>query len=779
MRRATAWPSRSSGYVPAAAIPAAAHPRRRARYRARSGLQARPPAALPGGAGRRRRRRRPAAGGAAASRRRRRDPARVRPRPGVRSRADARPARAAATNLAGRPAGDVGRGADRAVGWNPDPPCARLQLGERHAARLDPRRHRSHRRGHAAPADPGSCRAGRDPGGREPFQRRHGRRGVQRRAGHHRRRSSVIWRGHGAIRIHRVRRRIDRCLCRLSRRRPDAGRRGRPAGDPGHAGHRLRELSRRRPRPCVWHRGRRRRGRGDRALRVRDRQAPWNAAARLLEPARLRPQRDPVHPRRRGAARLAIGARRGTRGGNVRDHAADPSSAGVRAARGGGVAVAGHPVGMAPPHVLGRAPGSAGGRARAVGCGRRANRPPRLRRRLRRGAAVAARAGRAHRTRHTSIANRNRAVTPTRWHWRGTVALLAVALAFVIYPLIEGPNDIINSDWPAFATGARLIVQDPGHLYDLDRQKRVESDVTGGKTLITLGIKGILPFLAPAWVALIAVPFEALGTDLGGRLWILFGLAGLALGAYLAVRPRTPAAILPAFASVPTALMLLNAQVDGLVVLGIGAALALRSRQYVAGFALGLTLVKPQLVLPLGAALVLARRWRVLAGWASAGALLWASVAVLNPRWVLDWLAPTSTTVTPGSREVDLPHLATLLPATWQLYAVATLTLLTVAGVVLVARQCKNGFDGQTAILVAGGVLAAPHALPADLVLVGLALAIWGNARWHDWLLLSIGALVAALVPAPLPAIIGVLVIGWLVLRVSGWLPARAPASAG
>jgi len=359
------------------------------------------------------------------------------------------------------------------------------------------------------------------------------------------------------------------------------------------------------------------------------------------------------------------------------------------------------------------------------------------------------------------------------------VALVGIALAFVIYPIIEGPNDVINSDWPAYATGARLIVSDPSHLYDLDRQKQVEFQVTGGKVLVTLGIKGILPFLAPAWVGLIAVPFEAMGTDLGGRLWILFGLGCLALGAYLAVRPRPPSAILPVFASVPTALMLLNAQVDGLVALGIGAALALRSRPYFAGLALGLTLVKPQLVLPLGVALLLAQRWRVLAGWASAGVLLWASVAVLNPRWVLEWLAPTGSTVTPGSREVDLPHLGTLLPGAWQFYAVATLTVLALAGVAVLARRCRNGFDGQVAILVAGGVLAAPHALPADLVLVALGLAIWGQARWHDWLLLSVGALVAALVPAPLPAFVGVLVVGWLLIRVSGWLPGRVPASAG
>jgi len=83
----------------------------------------------------------------------------------------------------------------------------------------------------------------------------------------------------------------------------------------------------------------------------------------------------------------------------------------------------------------------------------------------------------------------------TRWRWRGSVAMLAVAVGFVIYPLIESEGDVINSDWPAFATGARIMVSDPGHLYDFDVQRRVELDVTGGRTLVTLGINGI-----PAWV---------------------------------------------------------------------------------------------------------------------------------------------------------------------------------------------------------------------------------------------------------------------------------------
>jgi hypothetical protein len=358
--------------------------------------------------------------------------------------------------------------------------------------------------------------------------------------------------------------------------------------------------------------------------------------------------------------------------------------------------------------------------------------------------------------------------TRQRWKWRGSVALVAVVLGFVIYPIIESRTDVINSDWPAFATGGRLIVEDPGHLYDFDTQRRVQLEVTGGRTLVSLGINGILPFLAPAWVAFLAVPFELLGTDLGGRLWILFGLACLALGLYLVVRPRGPGAILPAFASVPTALLLLNAQLDGIVALGIGAALALWTQPFVAGLALGLTLVKPQLVLPLGAALLLAQHWRVLAGWAVSGLAMLAASAALNPRWVLEWLQAAGGTVQPGSREVDLAHLGTALPAAYQGWAVAALSLLALAAVLVLARRRRSDFRAAAAVLVAGGVLVAPHALPTDLVLVAVALAIWGEAAWPDWVLLSVGAEIAALVPAPWPTAVGVLLVGWLCLRAAG-----------
>jgi hypothetical protein len=373
----------------------------------------------------------------------------------------------------------------------------------------------------------------------------------------------------------------------------------------------------------------------------------------------------------------------------------------------------------------------------------------------------------------------------TGWRWRGSVALLAVAVAFVIYPVIESANDVINSDWPAFATGGRLIVSDPTHLYDFEVQRRVELKVTGGRSLVTPGIQGFLPFLAPAWVAFLAVPFDLLGTNLGGKLWILFELACLAFGLYLAVRRRPPSAVLPAFAtvlpafaSVPTALMLLNAQLDGLVALGIGAAIAARSKPYVAGFALGLTLVKPHLVLPIAVALFATRKWRVIVGWTAAGLALLASTMALNPQWVLDWLKSAGTTLQPIGPEVAVAHFGTMLPAGWDRFAEAGLVLIAMAGVLLLASRRRHEFRSAAAVVVAGGVLAAPHALPTDLVLVAVALAIWGEARWYDWLLLSVGAAVAAFTPVPIPTLVGVPTIGWVLLRAGGTIPSwrREPA---
>ena len=97
--------------------------------------------------------------------------------------------------------------------------------------------------------------------------------------------------------------------------------------------------------------------------------------------------------------------------------------------------------------------------------------------------------------------------------------------------------------------------------------------------------------------------------------------------------------------------------------------------------------------------------------------------------------------------------------------------------VAVLERRAHLDLGGDDVFVnAAGGVRLTEPA--ADLA---VALAIWGEAEWHDWVLLSVGAAIAAVVPAPWPAVVGILVVGWLCLRAAGlsaWRPGRAPASA-
>jgi hypothetical protein len=123
-----------------------------------------------------------------------------------------------------------------------------------------------------------------------------------------------------------------------------------------------------------------------------------------------------------------------------------------------------------------------------------------------------------------------------------------------------------------------------------------------------------------------------------------------------------------------------------------------------------------------------------------------------------------------------------MLPRAYQGWAVVFLSLIALVAVLWLARRRRDDMRAVAAVLIAGGVLVAPHALPTDLVLVALSLAVWGRAQWQDWLLLSLGAAIAAVVPAPWPTAVGVLVVGWLCLRAAGltaWRREPAPASAG
>ncbi len=360
----------------------------------------------------------------------------------------------------------------------------------------------------------------------------------------------------------------------------------------------------------------------------------------------------------------------------------------------------------------------------------------------------------------------------TRWLTRGRVVLLGVAIGIAAFPLLESEQSLVNSDWSAFAVGGRLAFSgDPDLLYNGPAQVRVQAAITGGVRLNAGDQGSLLPFDQPPWIALLAAPFAGIGNDPGARLWILVELAALAVGLSLLVgraQPRWRALV--AFAAVPTALMALNAQVDGLVVLGLGGAFALwrSDRRVLAGCSLGLCLAKPHLVVGLAIVLLLAKEWRVVAGWALAAAGLLGAVAIRDPRWPVQWLRFLATDVRHIGSELSPVGAALRLPMGQApaLAAAIGVLALVVAATVLLAQRRRDTPNEALAVVVTGSLLAAPHALESDLVLAAAAVALAGGAGWLTWGGLSAAAVVIAVThDLPASTILSVALVGALTLR--------------
>ena len=362
------------------------------------------------------------------------------------------------------------------------------------------------------------------------------------------------------------------------------------------------------------------------------------------------------------------------------------------------------------------------------------------------------------------------------WRARGRIALLGVCVAYAALAIGRSDRQLVDSDWTAFATGASLAAGPrPELLYDRADQQRAQDAITGGGSFDLKGQGRLLPFLSPPWVALLAIPFGAAGFGWGGRLLLLVGLAALLAGVALAAPADRWAPVVVA-ASFPTLVLLLNVQLDGLVALGLGACIAAErsGRPVVAGLALGLTLVKPHLVVPVAAALLLTRRWRLLGGWGVAALGLVAVASARQASWMGSWLGATAATVGRNGRELD--------PGTWPWLLVGSgprplLTLaLSLAVLAAVLAVAMRGHGEPWAALVAGGVIVAPHALPSDLVLVGLAMAIDGRSGVGAWAVFAAAAAAAAVAPDPWPSLIATGLVGSLLLRIALRPPAgRSP----
>jgi hypothetical protein len=362
------------------------------------------------------------------------------------------------------------------------------------------------------------------------------------------------------------------------------------------------------------------------------------------------------------------------------------------------------------------------------------------------------------------------------WRARGRIALLGVCIAYAAVAFGQTDRQYVDSDWTAFATGATIAAGPrPAQLYDRQAQQRAQDAITGGGTFDLYGQGGLLPFVSPPWVAFLVIPLDAAGFLWGGRLLLLAGLAALLAGVALAA-PADRWAPVAVAASFPALALLLNVQLDGLVVLGLGAAIAAErsGRPTLGGLALGLTLVKPHLVIPVAVGLLLTRRWRMAGGWAVAALVLVALSSARQASWTWAWVETVLATVGRNGREIGPAIWPWLLGPAWPRTLLTLATSLAVLGLVL-AVALRRGREPWAA-LVAGGVLVAPHAVPSDLVLVGLALAIDGGAGPLEWAVFSVAAAAATLTPDPWPPLIATALVGTVLLRIARRPPAgRSP----
>jgi Glycosyltransferase family 87 len=353
--------------------------------------------------------------------------------------------------------------------------------------------------------------------------------------------------------------------------------------------------------------------------------------------------------------------------------------------------------------------------------------------------------------------------------WNFTQGLLVASFLFiVVLALLRSDQGLKNSDWPSFMVAGRLVATQPDRLYDREAERQEQQAVLGHGGYGLPGYGGLLPVVAPPWVALYAAPFAALGLGGGGRLWIAAQVMALAAGLLLVSGWREPARALSAVGGVPLVLLLGNAQLDGIFVLGLGLAwrLSLRSQALLAGAGLGLTLVKPHLVLGVAAGLLLARRWSVLLGWSLAALLLMGASLALAPGALAAWPAAALSTAAHNGNDLSLPGFLYGLgldPAVALSLGVPAALALSV----WVATRCHSQAAAASA-LVLGGLLAAPHLLATDMVVAGFALLLAGMAAVGPLLLLTVGSLALAIrIPPAAAASGGCLLLGALITGVA------------
>jgi hypothetical protein len=348
-----------------------------------------------------------------------------------------------------------------------------------------------------------------------------------------------------------------------------------------------------------------------------------------------------------------------------------------------------------------------------------------------------------------------------RWRNLGTASGAVTAVLFAAYDLYQWAlayaGDRFHNDFTFYYAAARIgLAHGWPRIYDLGLQQ-AELDAIGSG----IKIAQLARYISPPPVAWIALPLTALPFPVAYWIWSALLLAALVLTWRLAAPGHGPVRLVHLVAAIgwlPVIYALQLGQPGLFVTLGVAAcyALLLRNRPWLAGAALGVLALKPQLAFLVPAALLLGGRTR--AFWGSTitlGLLALISAIALGPSGITAYAARLGFAAgVPVNRELTLAPLVGNLDLTRAIQVVIAAWSLALA-----FRLRKRGLEWVLIPALVGGQVASPYLHLDDLVMLGLA----------GWLCLrasppaAAGVLIFALVVAaegipiwgPLPVVVG------------------------
>jgi hypothetical protein len=338
--------------------------------------------------------------------------------------------------------------------------------------------------------------------------------------------------------------------------------------------------------------------------------------------------------------------------------------------------------------------------------------------------------------------------------------------------------DILDNDLTLVYIGARIgLEQGWSHVYSVTAQHDLFTQLRPNAVF-----HGALRFLSPPPYAWLVLPISGLGATAVVYIWLAVSLVALIAAWWIAAPGQGRMRwlwLLGALAWYPLLYSLALAQPDMVLLLVVAAAwkLAQAGKPLLAGIVLGLSVLKPQLLLLLPLVLVVSGRWRIAAAWAAtASALALVSLLVIGSQGLSDYLNLLSEArqVT-NNRYYTMAYL--LGPGLLTDVAQGIVVAITVVGAYL---NRHASLERAFALGLVATMLAATYWHVQDFtILVVAAWLFWRDhpPAWQRWWLLVVAIAGEFAWPlTPLAILVGMAV--WFACLVAprGAAPKTAPA---